>query len=419
MRALPIAVLAVALGATRGADAPVVLTPDDRTPPALEGIDLPADLLALAITSDGRRTAWAVPLLVPKREMRSAVHVHAAGLADPVDFTLTGVVRDLLLDADGRTLYALHHRAAAKSTGETFLEVVDLPTRKARLRLHVPVTAQALESWPERGAILVASRDDLRTLFLPELRSGPLFRVPGENLALALMDGNRAVVGQADALLLLDLDDRPDHDQMPVRARVDSPGPIVSLAVTPAGSGGLARLADGRVLRFGVDPLELREAASGWVARVARQAALEPVRPSAPEQAPEPGPELRAEDPLVAAAPPVAPAPPPVPVPVPVPAVLEPPPAGARATGGTIEGEFRAVVAVVFLGPNSLVREASRVTPDAAGGFDLPPLPPGRYRVQLDGGGARVLTCEPPFAILELGTGVTPQVLHFHVLNAW
>jgi hypothetical protein len=399
--------------------------------------DVPADALALARAGDGTSVAWAVLVDPGARPSRSTVHVQYIVGADALELVVNGVVRDLLFDPDGQVLYALDHRPGGKKDeGETFVESIDLRTRKSGQRLRVPVSARALEPWPERQAILVASEDDLRTLLLPELRSGPLFRVPGPNLALATMSGNRVLIGQAAALLLVDLDDRPEHDQMAVRAKVESPAPIVALSIERDASSGQARLSDGRVLRVGTDPLELREETTGWVARA--PTAPPPPPPPEPERLPQAKPEPPPSTPTDAAIP--------IPTPIqPVPALLPPPPptheeapvmpperpsqappprppsaASPRAdAGGMIEGEFKAVVAVVFFGPGSVVREAARVAPDLSGAFDLPALAPGRYRVQLDGGGGHVLSTEPMFVVLDITPGTAPPPLRFRVMKAW
>jgi hypothetical protein len=78
----------------------------------------------------------------------------------------------------------------------------------------------------------------------------------------------------------------------------------------------------------------------------------------------------------------------------------------------------RAVVAVVVLGPDNVLREAARVVPDGDGLFAVDPLPPGRYRVVVDGGGGRVLVTRPPFHVVEVGAqGVSPAVADFEVLR--
>jgi hypothetical protein len=185
----------------------------------------------------------------------------------------------------------------------------------------------------------------------------------------------------------------------------------------------------------------------------------EPVKPPPPpvEQAPavppSPTPSPVVEEPVVEEPPKTQPpAPPPVvdePVkqepprpetaqedePAPVPAEPPPAPAGvqpeapppaippptSQAPGvfGTLSGPaVSQVVAVVLMGPNSLVREAARVVPDAKGAWSVETLPPGRYRIVLDGGGQRVLVAEPPFRVVEVAPGARIVVPEFRVLRA-
>ncbi len=55
------------------------------------------------------------------------------------------------------------------------------------------------------------------------------------------------------------------------------------------------------------------------------------------------------------------------------------------------------VKAVVLLGPDSILKEAARVEPDGSGRWKVRSLPPGRYRVVLDGGSAHVVLSTPGF----------------------
>jgi len=83
----------------------------------------------------------------------------------------------------------------------------------------------------------------------------------------------------------------------------------------------------------------------------------------------------------------------------------EPPAATAEAAaqiGGRVLGEFDGPVWVVLLGPDNMLNEAGRVALRDDGSWQTSGLPPGGYRVQLDGGGNRVLITEPPFLLLDL-----------------
>jgi hypothetical protein len=73
-------------------------------------------------------------------------------------------------------------------------------------------------------------------------------------------------------------------------------------------------------------------------------------------------------------------------------------------------------VAVVFLGPDNVLREAARAIPSDRR-WEIEGLEPGRYRVQIDGGGSRVLITEPPFLILDIAEGQPTQTVEFNVFG--
>jgi hypothetical protein len=85
---------------------------------------------------------------------------------------------------------------------------------------------------------------------------------------------------------------------------------------------------------------------------------------------------------------------------------------------GKVEGPGAALVlAVVALGPDNLLIEAARVRPAPDGSYTIPELAPGRYRIQLDAGGGRVLVVQPAFhpAVISADHEVLAD---FHVLRA-
>jgi hypothetical protein len=116
---------------------------------------------------------------------------------------------------------------------------------------------------------------------------------------------------------------------------------------------------------------------------------VETTAPSEPPSAPEPPPETDRRE--------------------------ETPPAQVR---GRIDGPAVSRVAfVIVLGPDSLLREAARVRPDPDGSYRVGGLPPGRYAIQLDGGGKHVLVTEPRIRVLRI-TDDSAAVADFHVLRA-
>ena len=294
-----------------------VYLPGEASPPILERLELPQELQALALAADGRRAALATaqPSSKPS-EPAADIRVH--GMDGSVVLTpVQGQVRDLLFVE--HSLFAILHRPAKRHEGETILASIDLDARKARRELRLPASARGIESWGAGGALLVASRNEIRTITLPSLRSGPLYRVPGENLCVASLGGSRVLIGQGAALLLVDLADPQARESMPVRERLDAPSPVVSLAVTPDGGRGYAGLGDGRVVAVTLGPLAFDEVGSGLVVSGRRPA---------PEAAPvavieEPAPAPEAAPVAVIEEPAPAPASPPA-------AAIEQPPPAAQ-----------------------------------------------------------------------------------------
>ena len=76
------------------------------------------------------------------------------------------------------------------------------------------------------------------------------------------------------------------------------------------------------------------------------------------------------------------------------------------------------VVSIVLHGPGNLLREAARIPVGNGGRYEVSGLPPGRYSVQLDGGGDLVLVSEPRFHTVELSSD-TSVVADFRVLRAY
>jgi hypothetical protein len=72
----------------------------------------------------------------------------------------------------------------------------------------------------------------------------------------------------------------------------------------------------------------------------------------------------------------------------------------------------------VLLGPDNVLREAKRITPESDGSWSASALPPGKYRVQLDGGGDRVLVTDPPFLMVDVEKSGTVDAGVIHVLRA-
>jgi len=398
-----LAALALAAGPTVAA--PLVF-PDDRRPAILERLELPDEVRILDIAGDGNQAAYALNV-GDKKHLRAIVRLSSVERPETLELVLKGRVVDLLFSSDGALLFAIQKRPPRKRrSGESFLLLIETETLSSRRDLYLPATSRGLAYWPARNALLVASRDEIRTLLLPDLRSGPLFRIVGENRSVASIGGSRILIGQDERLLIVDLADRPGADEMPVREVVAVDAPVVDLAIDRSGGPGLARLADDRVIRVGIDPLSVEDAgqeSSSTAAAADPAPPPPPLPPAPPAQRPsEPEPSGSATAPSIAAA--VAPE------------EEERLDAGAVQLRGKISGPERVnVVAVVLFGPDNILREASRIPPDADGSWRVGGLAPGRYRVVVDGGGRNVLVSEPAFHVVEIEPGPTLVEIDFRV----
>ena len=231
-------------------------TPGVQAPAVLERIGSVEGLTAFALSSGGDQAVAAFPA---DRPGRSLLRLYSLTDSEPRSMPLNGNVRDLLYDRAPGVLYGLLHRPTKRGEGETTLVVIDLARLKIRRSMRVPPSSSGLDHWITRGALLLAARDEIRTIVAPAMRSGPLYRIPGENLSVASIGGGSLVlVGQTESLLLVDLEDPPEEYQMPVRDRIDTNLAVRSLATSADGSGGLAHLDDGSLWSIGFLPLQLR-----------------------------------------------------------------------------------------------------------------------------------------------------------------
>ena len=254
-------------------------------------------LSALALTEDGARSAAALEV-VEKAKRRTILRL-AGGQAREV--AVDGVVRALRFGPGGDGLYALVARVHEKrGTGDAAVVRYDPATLRIGRSVRVPPTATAMDLSSDGAALLIACRDELRVLLVPELQSPRLFGVPGNNSAIAVVPGtDLALVAQADALVLVSLADRQGRDGLPVRDRVAIEGPVEFLVAAPDGSEMLGRASDGRTLRVTLDPLRVEVV--GVSTAVAWIGARVPYSPPIPE------PVERA-DPVPEDVPPSAPA---------------------------------------------------------------------------------------------------------------
>ena len=400
-----------------------VLLPEGTLPPVLAGVELGPEIGAIDVAPDGKTAALATSTGEGKHA-RSTVRLIATEQASR-EIEISGFVRDLLFSPAGEELFLIQLRPATKRRSvENHLLRLDLNTLKTRRELYLPATSRSVAHWPQRDAILVACRNELRTYLLPDMRSGPMFRVLGENQSLAVVDGSQIAIGQADRLIVIDLSDPPGQEEMPIRAEIYASAAIVDLAFAPGGAHGLARLSDNRVVRVNTQPLSL------GLAHPATTAAPEskPVDFEAPDVVvvpPPPPPEptpVEIETPEVVAAPPSETLAPPPPAPEPEPVKVETA-AAAPPTQPQIRGVISGpgtdqVVAVVFFGPDNILLEADRVVPGPRGRWETRGLDTGRYRVVLDGGGGRVLLTDPRFHVVDVETNAPPLTVDFTILRS-
>lgn len=403
-------------------------------PPEVLERDLPAGIEALAISPDGSRLVYARPS-DSKDGFSAVVWIESsepsgtnAGGGDPTTITVPGMIRDLLFLEDNLTLLGLQYRSAKKREGDTFLFTWDRGPKIKRI-MRVPPSSNDLDRWPGGNAILLACRHEIRTFLPPDFRSGPLFSFPGDNFAVtSLGSSSYVVVGQAEGLFLLDLSVPSGRKSMPVLYHRPVPAAVAALADYPDGDEVLVRLVDGRLFRASFDPPGLAQAGSADRIAGLVKAADGPVLPFATPAKPaerkiavtadaepksttanredstvEPV-EVAAPEPPVAVHSPEIPQPEPAPVPeAPDATAVMAEPAPVHQIEGRIVGALELVEAVVLLGPDNILREAARVQPDQDGTWGVDGLEPGRYRIQLDGGGDRVLVAKPRFLMVDVG----------------
>jgi len=322
-------------------DGPVILPAGD-IPESLRSLGPPESFVRFALTNDRSGAAAAGPLGAERKE-RSTLVV-ATGGEPKLTAQVEGEVRALRFGPDG-ALYVLLGRVRGKSDpGEAFVRRVDVASAEKPLEIRVPATAADMDLSPEGNALLVACRNEIRVVTIPDMRSPRLFRVEGDNRSIAAVSGtSQVVLGRTDGLVLVDLGDPQPREGLPVRERVPFEAAVTSLAAAPDRPALLARIADGRTLDVLLDPLrtEPRGTSSAilWpgakvravatrapqpaaAAAAAAAAAEEPPLPweiRAPAQAPPPAPveSVPAAQPSAAAANPEPEAAPPQPAPEP------------------------------------------------------------------------------------------------------
>ena len=400
-------------------DDPIRVAGDPR-PDVLDLVDTSIRPLALAVGPDGRHAAVSYPH--PAKPRRSIVKLYASYREEPLTIEISTVVRSLVFSPDGLEVYVASYRPAKRRLGESHLSSIDVVEGKSRSIMPIPPTTSSMDYWPARESLLIATTDEVRTIRVAGMRSGPLYRIPGRNRAVTALAGSTAVLlGQKTEILLVDLDDPPGEESMPVRERVGVPAPVASLAAFPDGTGALAHLSDGSIYRVSFDPLAIEPSGSA-IALVAlgKQTGGTTVA-MAPLPAPAPEPTVAEEKVVEEETRQTTPPPPPAP-PVESETSSAPSwsPTDAPQLWGRLTGEaVEEVREIILLGPNSIVREARRVRPEDGGLWRADGLEPGRYQVQLSAGGSKILVNEPRIAVVEVTETGSTEATSFRVLRAF
>jgi hypothetical protein len=418
-------VLAASSAAVPSGEGALEIRDGGTGPGGLSRLGDPAGRLAIAVADDGERVAAAFPAAKDPEDSRVAVT--GPGEDPPVEWVVDGLVVALRFGPEATWLAAVVERTDRGGRRSASLAVFDLarPDRRPRI-LTLPASARGLAVRRGDGRIAVASDGEIRTFEPPTLRSGRVFAVAGANRSVAFVPGgNRILIGRPDGVWSVDLAAQQERDGMPVGSRAATDGPVVEIAVSPDGTRALARLEGDRVVEIAVDPLAVEP--TGRIAEsVAWPARGEPVPVPAVE-----APASPAEPPPPPVPPPAAPAPPP-PTPAPPPATPpesppESPPEAASEPAALPEGQVAGrltgparsrAAAIRLLGPDSILREASRVPVAEDGTWVADGLLPGVYRVMAEGEGGAVLTCSPPFRTVRVEEGARVEVEPIEVRSA-
>jgi hypothetical protein len=390
-------------------------------PPALAPCDdLPASIAALgppgSLEAFGRAASGEVAIAsqqVPGEAGRSVIHF-AKGDEPVREVPLSGRVLGLAVVSDGSVAYAVVRVTDRKgSVRSVSLVRLDLKSARANSETPLPATARGLALSNGEADLLVACRDEIRTFRLPQLSSGPLYRVLGDNVGVApIPRSSRIVVAQRTRVVLADLADVQGRDGLTLSQETVTSVPLVTM-MPPVGELGPVALSDG---------------GAAWCIRVDAESEAPPPPPPPPPTptltpvpTPMPGPSAEAAVPL--ATPPPDPVPAEVAKPAPSPLPIEPPPAGIPAEPGTVSGRVDGpavgdVAAIVFLGPDNVLKEFTRRTPDRDGRFSAAGLPTGSYRLVAAGKAGRVLICAPAFITIRVSSNGAVEAPVLKVLRA-
>jgi hypothetical protein len=338
---------------------------------------------------------------------------YARGGDEPRDVPLAGTLVGLVMVADGTAAYGIVRVSNKKGVlRNTDLVRIDLASARASTVATLPATAAGLAITSDGAALLVASKDEIRSFVLPAIASGRLYRALGDNVGVVPIGGtSHVVVAQRSRLVLADLAAPQGRDGLEFKEESPTPAPLRGM-LTTTGEAGPIVLGDGGLL---------------WRVRIGDLPAPPvvippeppPAEPAAQEVPPPPPPPAAA--PPVAQEPPVADSSPAGDAPKAAPVVVAPRdvPGEAGTVSGSLSGPALAeVAAVVFLGPDNVLREAGRAVPDPTGHFSVSALQPGAYRLVAAGKGGRVLVCRPPYIAIRVGPNSAVEAPVLEVIRA-
>jgi hypothetical protein len=418
-------------------------------PVVVPGNDLPESVVALgalhdatALALSGDRATAAAAFSPSEAGGRSTLRIARDTTVRQLD--LAGAASALAVADDGTTAFAIVHELDKKGRPRrTSVVRVDLATARTTASVALPMSARGLALGAGGTHLLVAARDEIRTFVLPDMTSGPLYRVIGENVAVApLAASSRALVAQGNDVVLVDLASAQDRDGLKILERAHAATALRGVVSAPDEPVAMALADGGAAFDVTVDPLQLRARASAVAAAwpgvasapptpspVAIAATQMPPAPPPPPETTTPPPSTvaptddgtgvppQAELETAALPPPVAPPPTAAP-PIAPPATDVVYPSGTIS--GTISGPARQLVAaVVALGPDNVLTQAARVAPDGTGRFAFLGLAPGSYRIMATGVEGRVLACQPPFVTVRLEPGRSVDLPALEVLKGY
>lgn len=403
----------------------------DAPPRPLATVGELAEASAVAVDSTGSRAAAAFPS--GRKGHEAIVRIASTGDPSPTTVDLPGEVRALRFLPDG-SLLAVVARRSKRRPPETHVYEIVQGSNRARRRVLVPHSARGLTLSPDAASVLVACDDEIRTFAFPAWTSGPLYRLLGENRAIEPLGGSRYVVAAGRRVVVLDLGDPPGEEQMPVRATIEATAPVIDVAVLADAPRVAVRLADGGTpARYDLPDLSTIEPTRARptdgqppvVTEIRAVPTPEPETVPEPESIPEPAtvpePE-RAPEPETAPETEPIPEPETTPEPETIPDLettpetepipeTEPAPSSCRIEGAVTGPTRDAVRWIVAYGPDNVLREAARVPVGPDGSYCIGTLAPGGYRLVPDGGGDRVVECDPAFRFVRIegDADVPPQ----------